>query len=162
MLANIQMMVLSKQADGGDLDAQIKVAELYLATPGTKNAFSNAFKYFSMAARKDHPKALFFLAECQERGKGLPASPELAFMNYLKAAKKGHLEACVSVGHFYETGRAVFKDLPKAKEFYAYAASKGNAEAKKSLLRVLNDKGGPVSTSSPLDKIKMMQAAQKK
>lgn len=154
MFRKIQINLLKKQADAGDLNAQIEVARIYRSGTGIDPSFSNALKYYSMAARKNHPEALFFIAECQDKGKGMPLSPEYAFQNYLKAAKQGHVESCVAVGHFYEVGRAAFKDLTKAREFYEYAARKGSDEAKKKLANLLSRASVPLSAVSPLEQIK--------
>ena len=155
MLTKIQISLLTKSADGGDLGSQIELARIFKAGKVVDPSFTKTLKYYSMAARKNNPEALFFLAECQDRGKGMTLSPEYAFQNYLKAAKQGHIEACLAVGHFYEIGRAAFKDLNKAKQFYEYAAAKGSVEATEKIKRLLTKANKPLSSISPLEAIKM-------
>ncbi|NBY16542.1 MAG: sel1 repeat family protein [Betaproteobacteria bacterium] len=154
MLTKIHINLLKNQADAGDLNSQLELAKIFKEGKGVEPSFSNTLKYYSMAARKNHPEALFFIAECQDKGKGMPLSPEYAFQNYLKAAKQGHVEACIAVGHFYELGRAAFKDLTKARQFYEYAVSKGSKEAKVKLQNLLSRASVPLSSVSPLERIK--------
>ena len=154
MLDKLQFNLIKKNADSGDLASQIELAFMYKEGKGVHPSFTNTLKYFAMAARKNHPEALFFLAECQDRGKGVPLSPENAFQNYLKAAKQGHIEANIAVAHFYELGRAVFKDLSKAIYFYEFAVSKGSVEARQKLENLLARVNEPLSSVSPLERIK--------
>lgn len=159
MLTSRQISTLFQQALGGELFSQLELARIYKEGRGVRPSLSNALKYYSMAARKDHPEALFFIAECQDEGNGVSLNREFAFQNYLRAVKKGHVEAAVAIGHFYEYGRAVHKNLAKAKEFYEFAASKGSLKAKESLKRIALKNDMPLSDISPLELVKGQQDA---
>lgn len=158
VIASIQRSRLISKAENGELDAQLQLAEIYRTGDGVDANITEAVKYYSMAARHNHPGALFFIAECQDMGRGMPANPEYAFQNYLKAAKLGHPEACVSVGYFYEVGRATYQNKGLAREYYQLAAAKGNANGAKKLAALggadtVNGKASTQSSStSPLDR----------
>lgn len=151
VFTKIQVSLLQSKADSGDVTAQLELAEIYRTGKGVASSISKALRYYIMAARQNSPAALYFLADCQDRGVGTPADPSSAFQNYLKAAKLGHTEACLAVGHFYEVGRACFQDINLAKQFYQAAAQRGN-KAAASKLADLERTGGRLSSISPLDR----------
>lgn len=158
VIASIQKSRLISKAENGELDAQLQLAQMYRTGDGVEASITEAVKYYSMAARQNHPDALFFIAECQDLGRGTPVNPEYAFQNYLKAAKLGHAEACVSVGYFYEVGRATYQNKNLAKEYYQLAAAKGNANAVKKLA-ALGGANIQSSSTSPLDRARINRSA---
>jgi len=82
---------LKSRADSGDVKSQIEIGKEYLKGQNIQASFTKAFAYFSMAARKNEPEALFLLAECQDNGTGTDVNPSHAFMNYQKSADLGYL-----------------------------------------------------------------------
>ena len=153
MVAFIKISLLLSRAEGGDLGAQLELAEIYRNGRGVMSSFTKALKFYSMAARQNDPEALFFIAECQDLGRGMTQDPFLAFKNYCKAAELGHLEAMVTVGHFYELGRAVERDVAQARTFYQRAARAGHPDAARKLASLEKELSAETITI-PLDQVK--------
>lgn len=127
---------LKSKADGGDLNAQIELGKEYLSGKNIQANFSKGFAYFSMAARKNDPEAIFLMGECQENGTGTTVNPSGAYQNFAKAAKMGHLRAILALAHYYETGKAGIVDYPKSLEQYRAALKLGHNPAKDQIARL--------------------------
>lgn len=127
---------LKSKADGGDVAAQLELGKEYLSGKNVQANFSKGFAYFSMAARKNDPEALFLIGECQDNGTGTTVNPSSAFQNYAKAAKQGHLRATLALAHYYETGRGGIVDYPKSLEHFKAALKLGHAPAKDQITRL--------------------------
>lgn len=127
---------LKSKADGGDLKAQIELGKEYLKGQNIQASFTKAYAYFSMAARKNDPEALFLLAECNDNGTGTEVNPSNAYMNYQKSANFGYLRAVIAFANFCETGRSGVVDFPKALQYYQMAVKLGHGPAKEQVTRL--------------------------
>jgi CRP-like cAMP-binding protein len=126
-------------ADSGDLDAQIELAGLY--KDGAEGLPANpflAYKYYSLAAKHNHPEALFFIATCQDRGIMMPHNYGLALKNYIKAADQNHPNAAFAAGFFYEAALSTAQNIKQAKHYYRIAAANGHTLAN-AKIEELND-----------------------
>jgi len=127
---------LKSRADGGDLKSQIELGKEYMTGRNIPANQSKGYAYFSMAARKNDPEALFLIADCQDNGTGVEINPTYAFQNYLKAANLGNLKAILSLAHYYETGRGGIVDYAKSLEQYKKALNLGHAQSKEHVARL--------------------------
>jgi CRP-like cAMP-binding protein len=127
MLKKLKLSALTKKAESGDLKAQIELAAIH--ENGSMGMPTNrflAYKYYSLAARHNHPEALFFIAACQDYGIMMPHNISQAFQNYIKAADQNHPAAAFAAGYFYETARATQRDIKLARHYYKIAAANGH------------------------------------
>ena len=79
-------------------------------------------------AKRNHPIALFQLAQCYEYGYGdLPYQPKRIFKLYQQAARLGYAAAQLELGWWYEAGITPIQPNPyKARQWYLLAAKQGN------------------------------------
>lgn len=121
---------LRKRAEGGDADAQFKLA---MTCPNSGD-FSNKtdstelhemIRWVKKAAEQGYPQAQEFLACCYQVGKGVIVDPAEEFKWFRKAAEQGNDRACLCVGSQYETGRGVQKNPAEAAKWFRQGA-KGN------------------------------------
>lgn len=86
-----------------------------------------AFKWLEKAANQNHPKALYCLGDCYERGiLGCPQDDKEAFKWYLLGAEKGDGDSQYKIGEFYKEGKGCDKDDKKAFYWIKRAAKKGD------------------------------------
>jgi len=127
MLQNLTLPNLAKKAESGDVQAQLELANLY--KNGEQGLPANpflAYKYYSLAAKHNHPEALFFIATCQDRGIMMPQNYDWALKNYIKAADQNHPYAAFAAGFFYEAALSVPQNIKLAKHYYQIAAANGH------------------------------------
>lgn len=100
--------------------------------------FILAKEKYEYAANKGLTKAMYNLALCYYRGKGIQKDDEKAYQWIEKASVKGHEKAQFLLGSFYENGVFVNKNTNKAKSLYLVSAKNGCKEAHKKI-NLLND-----------------------
>lgn len=110
------------QATMGNFDAQYLLGKCYADGTAVEQNFCEAFKWFKLAALKDHTEAEFELGICYLEGKGVVKNDKLAIDFLIKAAKKKHTAAGYHLGLSYLEGKGVLKDLERALIFFALAA----------------------------------------
>lgn len=130
-------------AKAGDEEAQIAVAEAYLAGTEARASRIEAAKWFRAAAQQDNPEGEFRLARLlHEGGDGVKKSPELAVPLYQSAADKGHAAAQNWLGYCHERGMGVAQSAEIALKWYTKSAEQGFATAQNNLgMLHLNGKG---------------------
>lgn len=84
--------------------------------------FSEAKKYFELAAKHDHSPAMYELGLILIEGKGVVKSPRNAVMYFDRAQKKGYAPAMVELGVCYANGEGVKQDYDRAFQLYQTAA----------------------------------------
>ncbi len=157
-----------KAADLGYSDAQYMLGMIY-ETIGedTSNAQEQARKYYELAAKQDHPYALyalgiwaielehykqaeFYLERTANQQYALaaytlakildehdPKHPRKALEWFMVAAKQGHIEAAYYVGLYYQNGKGVEQNISEAIKWYEKAAIKNDRDALYHLAMIL-------------------------
>ncbi len=157
-----------KAADFGYSDSQYMLGMIY-ETIGedTENAQEQARKYYELAAKQDHPYALyalgiwalelehykqaeFYLERAANQQYALAAytlgkilderdtkHPTRAFEWFMVAAKQGHIEASYYVGLYYQNGKGVEQNIDEAIQWYEKAALENDRDALYHLAMIL-------------------------
>lgn len=121
--------VCTREAQSGDLSAQVILGNLYLnGTLGT-NDWKQAMPWLILAASQGHTDAQMQVARSLQLGRGTIKSDEQAFHWIQLAAKGNHPEAQVALGQCYLEGKGVAKDENKAISWFTECAQRGNVEA---------------------------------
>jgi TPR repeat protein len=129
-------------AKAGDEEAQIAVAEAYLAGTEAKASRIEAAKWFRAAAQQGNPEGEFRLARLlHEGGDGVKKSPELAvplyqsaadqsaeiaLKWYAKAAEQGFATAQNNLGMLHLNGKGTARDFQQAYRWFEKAAAQGD------------------------------------
>ena len=100
---------------------------------GVPQDFSEAAKFYRMAAEKGHVAAQHDLAYLYEHGLGVECDFKQAAEWYRKAALQGDAEAQNNLGALYATGRGVPQSDAEAARWYRLAAVKQDPEAMSNL-----------------------------
>ena len=95
----------------------------------SKDNYSEAFKFCSVAAEQGYADAQYNLAKIYYLGKGVKQDFVNAKKWFEKAAKQGHAEAQCCLAGLYIQGLGVKQDLMNAKKWFEKAAKQGHAEA---------------------------------
>ena len=91
-----------KQAAGnGDVEAQYKLAMIYLKGENTRIDYSQARQWLDKAANKGHTEAEVNLGNLYFSGKGVSQDLDEACEWYLRAAQKGSVEAQYRLGELF-------------------------------------------------------------
>lgn len=117
---------LKLRAEAGDVDAQGKLAESYLAS----FYYSDAVKWYRVAAEKGVLNAQWQLGQILVSGKPafpkrsdkVKADPPQGVRWLKKAASQGHDRAQLSLARCYEQGLGVTKDQAEAFKWFTLAA----------------------------------------
>lgn len=88
--------------------------------------FKTAFKWYKKAAAMNYPEAIYEIAHCYERGKGVEQNNAEAITWYTKAATQGHVESQYILGKHYLEGDIVTKDYSNSIHWFQLAAEKQN------------------------------------
>ncbi len=112
-------------------------ALLYAQTPyllGVKafeaKNYSEAIRYYFIAARAHDVNAYLELGKIHQYGVGTGVNPQTAYYWYDKAAQQNHPEAQYRIGYLFENGLGLAKDSAEAAKWYQKAANGGNQKAK--------------------------------
>ncbi|MGE3319300.1 MAG: SEL1-like repeat protein [Candidatus Berkiella sp.] len=121
--------VCTREAQAGDLNAQVTLANLYLnGTLGTDD-YKQALPWLILAASQGHTEAQMQVARSLQLGRGTAKNEEQAFHWIQLAAKGNHPEAQVALGQCYLEGKGVAKDENMAITWFSDCAQQGNTEA---------------------------------
>ena len=114
---------LVKAATWGDPAAQCRLGELYLyGFNVTKIDYTEAAKWFRLAAEQGFARAKSKLGLMNELGQGMPVDQERAAELYKEAAEQNDGCAFLGLGYLYEHGNGGLpKDKNKADELYKTA-----------------------------------------
>jgi len=118
-----------KAGNGGDVEAQLVLARLYLVGDGVRRDYGKAAEWYGKAAEAGNADAQYALGVLRERGLGIAKSPAGALRMYEAAAAQGHLEAANNLGIAYFEGRVVSQDYRRALANFTKAAAAGLPEA---------------------------------
>ncbi len=128
---------IDEKAAQGDPVAQnqLGLKALLAKTP----SYTNAFKWFRLAAEQGLPIAEHNLGGLYFKGNGVPQDYKEALRWYQKAAEAGFAPAQSFMGWMYATGKGVEEDPKEAVKWYLKAAQQRDKEAQFSLGLLLLD-----------------------
>lgn len=122
---------ITRQADEGNLDAQLTLGYVYLyGEKGVKQDFETAFKYYEMAAAQKDPVALNNLGSLYFNGIGTKVDYRKAASLFAQAAQLGSDDAAVNLAFIYLSGDSFSQYAETAVKLFEQSAKAGNNTAK--------------------------------
>jgi TPR repeat protein len=145
-LAADNPQALLRQAQAGDVNSMIKLANAYYTGEGVGQDYAQAFTWYEKAlAKNNSPNLQHQLGKMYEQGLGVKQDICKAFAMYEKAANQGLNFAIYTLAQMYEKGWCKPQNLQMAKTLYQRAGSKGWTEAVTHYARLNSgDKPAPV------------------
>ncbi len=133
-------------AAGGDTDAQVALAERYLAGDGVAEDAAEGIRLLEQAAASNNVTAQARLGEIYQQGIGTEPDPFTAALWYMSAAERGDPEARLALGQIYRAGEGLPASDTEAARWFRLAADDNLAAAEYELgLLYLNGLGLPQS-----------------
>jgi uncharacterized protein len=123
-------------AHQGHAGAQFNLGVLYARGRGVAQDFSQAARWYRLAAEHGHALAQCNLGVLYEDGLGVLQNDEEASHWYRLSAEHGNAGGQNNLGRIYEEGRGVPRDFREAVIWYQKAAAQGNTQAQGNLTRV--------------------------
>ena len=111
-------------ASQGDTDAEVAMAEIYMAGEVAPMNARKAKSWYEKAAAKDDLDGVNGLARLYRYGSGVRKDQEKAFEYYQKASLQDHTRSQVGLGMAYRDARGVKKNLVYAYAWFLIAAEK--------------------------------------
>lgn len=111
----------------------IKGNDYYYGRNGVNQDYTEAFRYYRLAAEQGDARAQNWLGYCYHYGKGVTQDYTEAFRYYRLAAEQGLKEAQNNLGYCYQYGQGVKQDCSEAFRYYSLAAEQGLAGAQNNL-----------------------------
>ncbi|MDE2113151.1 MAG: sel1 repeat family protein [Alphaproteobacteria bacterium] len=121
--------LLRNPAESGVVDAQLKLAWMYVNARGVPRDFEQALRWYRAAADRGNPDGENWVGVFYQRGWGTPKDDVQAAKWYRKAAEAGNSFAAYNLGVLYASGAGVNKDFGQAASWYRRAAEAGNSDA---------------------------------
>ena len=129
---------LRVDAVNGDVNAQLKLGDLYHLGIGVPVNNSEVFIWYRSAADVGNPDGIFWVGGCYQNGWGVPKDLEKAAALLRKSAEMGHAKAECQLGYCFAEAWALPGTGWKRFGGIAKPLSKGNQAAKISLAVVTN------------------------
>ncbi|MGM0915623.1 MAG: SH3 domain-containing protein [Pseudomonadota bacterium] len=120
-------------ADNDVLDAQVRLAELYLSERVDGRGPADAVEWLERAAQSGHGGAQFQLGLMYLEGFGVEEDAVAAARWFEQAADQDHVQAKNNLGSLYENGLGVEQDYSRAFDLFSQAARQGDAMAQNNL-----------------------------
>ena len=117
--------LLLERATKGNPEDQYAVGLTYLHGDETEQSYSEAVKWFDLAAKKGHLGAELNLGFLYKNGRGVLQDFTIAAAWFEKAARKGNPQAQYQLGTFYKIGEGVKHDMKQAYAWYNLASAQG-------------------------------------
>ena len=157
-LGNQQRLQLAALAGEGNVRALVGLGYISLS-PGKDNFEpEKAFHYFTDAADKGDPEAMFELAKLYEKGIGTAQDFGKALSLYKKSADLGFADAINDLGFFYYQGaEGVKRDPEKAVALFVRAADLKHPQAMYNVAALIDD--GVIKGKTPQDAARYLYAA---
>jgi TPR repeat protein len=125
----INVLELAQQAQNGDATAQLLLGRTYRLGTGLLRDYTQAAKWYALAAAQGLGAAQFELGYLYENAKGVPRDYRRAADLYRAAADQGNATAANNLGTMYERGLGMPRDLPAAIHWYRNGAEHGDPTA---------------------------------
>ncbi len=123
----------SARPRNGHAPAQLYLGMMYALGRGVPQDYSEAFKWFSLAAEQGDAAAQNSLASMYIDGKAVPQDYAEALKWVRMAAEQGDADAQNNLARMYALGRNVPQDYAEALKWVRMAAEQGHAAAQNSL-----------------------------
>lgn len=94
-----EVRALREKAEKGDVEAQVKLGDMFALGEGVKKNVEEAAKWYRLAAGNGHPEAQFELGWIYEKGITVPKDLVEAERLYEAAARQGHAKAQLNLGN---------------------------------------------------------------
>lgn len=153
------LTMVKSYADGGNLSAQIFLADMYQYGLGTAENISAAMAYYaktgsadiysqhmylndyvvlSEISGKEEPKPDAEITAGYETGMKYYGQGDYAnaYECFLKSAQAGHVDSMYMLGQLFENGRGTYNNPSASRKWYQRAAEHGHENAKKALERM--------------------------
>jgi TPR repeat protein len=130
--------MLHARAQQGELDAQLRVADVFFSGYGRPMDYEAAAHWYRLAAEQGNARAQFNLGYMLAAGEGAAQDCAEAMKWYRLAAEQGHELAQNNLGNLYERG----DELIEAARWYRRAAEQGCVYAQASLAFALSNGRG--------------------
>jgi len=127
-------VLLEPLAKQGNPDAQNRIGYMYaFSKNGVSQDYTEAMKWYRMAAAQGSAKAQTNIGFMYENGHGVPQDYAEAMKWYRKAADQGIAAAQSNIGAMYANGEGIPQDYAEATKWYRKAADQGNAVAQNNI-----------------------------
>ncbi|MBF0341408.1 MAG: sel1 repeat family protein [Magnetococcales bacterium] len=99
-----------KQAEKGDVQAQLQLGKAYHEGRGVGIDYREALRWYRLAAAQGSAEAQNGVGTLYDNGKGVPRDYREAAHWFLLAARQGHVLARRNLGWMHEKGQGLLKD----------------------------------------------------
>ena len=115
--------VLTKKAESGDVEAQLKLGYAYLyGVDELEIDYNKALHYYEMAANQNNKLGLNNLGTLYYNGLGTKRNPRKAAMLFAKSSELGNFDAATNLGFMYLSGNGIEQNIALAIEYFEKAA----------------------------------------
>lgn len=128
-----ELEVFIKQAEAGDVSAQLSLGAMYYRGESVPQNYKKAFYWFTKAAEQGNSRGQSSLGAMYHKGTGVPRNYEKAVYWYNKAAEQGQADAQNNLAIMYSRGDGVLQDHKKAFYWHTKAAEQELAYAQYNL-----------------------------
>ena len=136
-------------ANQGDTDAEVAMAEIYMAGEVAPMNARKAKTWYEKAAAKDDLDGVNGLARLYRYGSGVRKDQEKAFEYYQQASLQDHTRSQVGLGMAYRDARGVKKNLVYAYAWLSIAAEKITDQEYRSYRKDYEDKQENLNRDDP-------------
>mgnify|MGYP002870178055 FL=1 len=137
-----------KAINCGNDEAIPLLAKLYYSIQN----YTEAFKYFRIAAKNGNADCMNYIGVMYEFGEGVSENYNQAVEWYIRAMQAGNIQSIYNLGKCYYNGNGVEKNDKRAYELFYRAAKKGLTDAMIALDKALNE--GNEEAQEYIDKLK--------
>jgi uncharacterized protein len=125
--AGQETAILKRQAEAGDVKAQVRLGLVYASGDGVEADGPEAVKWFRMAADRGDASGEYYLGEMYGTGRGIPVDYAESLKWLRRAADQGEAHAQSNLAAMYAQGLGVGKDEAEAAKWMRKAADHGLA-----------------------------------
>jgi class 3 adenylate cyclase len=112
-----------------DPDVAFQLGYAFENGEGTTQNYTEAIRWYTMAANNGNSGAQFNLAMIFEEGRGTPVNLQKAFYWCTKAADQGEVAAQYNLGLFLAEGKGCHEDLIQSHMWFSLASMRGDKDA---------------------------------
>ena len=138
VLSAADIETLRKDAEGGDVLAQMRLAQAYALGTGVPQSYEQTASWLRKAADSGSPDGQFWLGVMYRDSLVAPDPVQMAQL-FRKAAEQGYAQAQANLGNLYFTGTGVVQDYVEAHKWLNLASSQMQGEERKPVIE-LRDK----------------------
>jgi len=129
----LAMTRLKPFAESGNVKAQSYVGSMYQNGRGVERNYTEAIRWFLMAAEQGDPFSQSHLGYLYETGLGTARDEKVGAQWYAKAADQGDDYSEARLAAMYRDGRGVAQDFEQAANWFSKAADRGSTWAQVNL-----------------------------